>query len=87
MNEWTPVGATTLLLVLRLSHPDSRSDPIGESEPVSGCETIYLGYFIFFHSLTYTCGYTNNFCNNQKSFTYTKELPPEWYPLKSLHIC
>ena len=24
-----------------LSCPDSRSDPIGESEPVSGCETIY----------------------------------------------
>ena len=41
----------------------------------------------FFQSLTYTCGYVNNFCNNQKSFTYTKELPPEWYPLKSIHIC
>ena len=24
-----------------LSHPDSRFDPIGGSEPVSGCETIY----------------------------------------------
>ena len=44
-------------------------------------------FFFFFQSLTYACGYTNNFCNNQKSFTYTKELPPEWYPLKSLHIC
>ena len=44
-------------------------------------------FFFFFQSLTYTRGYTNNFCNNQKSFTYTKELPPEWYPLKSLHIC
>ena len=75
---------------LLLSHPDSRSDSIGGSEPVSGCETIYLGlftFFFFFFSLTYTCGYTNNFCNNQKSFTYTKELPLEWYPLKSIHIC
>ena len=27
--------------VLLLSHPDSRSDPIGGSEPSSGCETIY----------------------------------------------
>ena len=24
-----------------MSHPDSRSDPIGGSEPISGCETIY----------------------------------------------
>ena len=24
-----------------LSHPDSRSDPIGGSEPSLGCETIY----------------------------------------------
>ena len=72
-----------------LSRLDSLSDPIGGSEPVSGSETIYLGLFtcFFFQSLTYTCGYTNNFCNNQKSFTYTKELPPEWYPLKSIQIC
>ena len=51
---------------LHLSRPDSRSNPIGESEPISGCETIYwysLPNF-FFQSLTYTCGYTNNFCNN-----------------------
>ena len=33
----TPAGATALLL----SHPDSRSDPIGGSELSSGCETIY----------------------------------------------
>ena len=26
---------------MRVSHPDSRSDPIGGSEPSSGCETIY----------------------------------------------
>ena len=31
-----------------LSRPASRSDPIGGSEPVSGCETICLGLFTFF---------------------------------------
>ena len=36
-----------------LSHPDSRSDPIGGSEPSSGCENIYWDslpdfYFILF---------------------------------------
>ena len=36
----------------RMSHPRSRSDPIGESEPVSGCETIcwdslFIYLFIF----------------------------------------
>ena len=31
-----------------LSLPRSRSDPIGESEPVSGCETIYWESFFFF---------------------------------------
>ena len=30
-----------------LSHPDSRSDPIGRSEPSSGCETIYWDFFFF----------------------------------------
>ena len=54
------------------------------AKPYTG--TLYF-FFFFSLSLTYTCGYTNNFCNNQKSFTYTKELPPEWYPLKFLHIC
>ena len=55
-----------------------------------GVRNHLLGLFIiiiFFQSLTYTCGYTNNFCNNQKSFTYTKELPQEWYPLEiSTHM-
>ena len=50
-------------------------------------ETPYFFFFFFFQSLTYTCGYTNNFCNNQKSFTYTRGLPLEWYPLQTLHIC
>ena len=30
-----------------MSRPDYRPDPIGESEPFSGCETIYLGLFTF----------------------------------------
>ena len=31
-----------------MSRPDSRSDSIGESEPVSGCETIYWDSLLFF---------------------------------------
>ena len=71
-----------------LSLPRSRSDPIGESEPVSGCETIcWDSYFILFYfKLNLYMWYTNNFCNNQQSFTFTNELPPEWDPLKFLHI-
>ena len=41
-----------------VSHPDSRSDPIGGSEPVSEARdrtgTLYL--IFFFQSRTYTCG-------------------------------
>ena len=76
-----------------LSRPRSRFDPIGESEPFSGCETIYwdsLFFFIFlffyFFKLNLYLWYTNNFCSNQQSFTFTKILPPEWYPLKFIHI-
>ena len=39
---------STRSTALRLSRPRSRSDPIGESEPVSGCETIYWDSLIFF---------------------------------------
>ena len=39
----------SLIPGLVLSRPRSRSDPIGESEPVSGCETIYWdSLFLFF---------------------------------------
>ena len=31
-----------------VSHPDSQSDPIGGSEPVSGRETIYWDSLLFF---------------------------------------
>ena len=40
----------------------------------------------FFFLLTLYLWYTNNFCNNQQSFTFKNELPPEWYPLKFIHI-
>ena len=41
-----------------------------------------LGLLIFFFSkLNLYLWYTNNFCNNQQSFTFTNELPPEWDPL------
>ena len=43
-------------------------------------------YFFFFLELTLYLWYANNFCNNQKSFIFTNELPPKWYPLKFIHI-
>ena len=36
----------------QVSRPRSRSDPIGESEPFSGCETIYWDSFFFFFFLS-----------------------------------
>ena len=45
-----PGSAIDLLQLPALSSPDSRSDLIGESESVSGCETIYWdSLFIFFY--------------------------------------
>ena len=42
----------------KMLHPDSRSDPIGGSEPSSGCETIYWDSLPdFFLSQTSTYGY------------------------------
>ena len=47
----------------------------------------YVGTpYFFFSKLNLYLWYTNNFCNNQQSFTFTNELPPEWDPLKFLHI-
>ena len=52
--------------IVRLSRPRSWSDPIGESEPVSGCETIYWDsslyiyfffFFFFFSELTLSVVY------------------------------
>ena len=63
-------------LRVRMSHPDSRSDSIGRSEPSSGRETIYwdsLPVFFFFESKYHI----------QK---YRIKLPLEWCPSKSIHI-
>ena len=54
------------------------------AKPYAG--TPYFLFFIFFSKLNLYLWYTNNFCNNQQSFTFTNELPPEWDPLKFLHI-
>ena len=45
--------------IVRVSHPDSRSDPIGGSEHSSGCKTIYWDSLpdFFFKIRTGTCGY------------------------------
>ena len=42
--------------------------------------------FFFFSELDLYLWYTNNFCNDQQSFIFTNELPPEWYLLKFIHI-
>ena len=55
-----------------------------------GVRNHILGLLIFirffFSELNLYLWYTNNFCNNQQSFTFTNELPPEWYILKFTHI-
>ena len=54
-------------------------------KPYTG--TPYFYFFIFsFSKLNLYMLYTNNFCNNQQSFTFTNVLPPEWYALKFIHI-
>ena len=51
-----------LQVVPWVSRPRSRFDPIGESEPFSGCETIYWdSLFFFFFKLNLYLWYTNNF--------------------------
>ena len=46
--HWDCHGVVRLVLSNGLSHPNSRSDPIGKSEPVSGCETLYWDSLLFF---------------------------------------
>ena len=73
-----------------LSHPDSRSDPIGGSEPSSGRETIYWDslpdfFFLFFLNRTGTCGYGPHLVTVSK---YHIHLPSPIYNYKTvlLHL-
>ena len=50
------------------------------AKPYAGTPYIYIYIYIFL-KLNLYLWYTNNFCNNQQSFTFTNELPPEWDPL------
>ena len=71
---------------LLVSHPDSRFDPIGGSEPSSGCETQdwdSLLDFFFFTELVLV-GMAHILQQNQNIIS--KELPPEWCPSKSIPI-
>ena len=67
-----------------LSRPDSRSDPIGGSEPSSGCETqdwdSLPDFLFFFLNPTGTCGYGPHLVTETKYYKHIKELPPEWCP-------
>ena len=52
------------------------------AKPYTG--TSYF-FFFFFLGLNLYLWCTNDF-SNQQSFTFTNELPSEWYPLKFIHI-
>ena len=57
------------------------------AKPYTGTPYLFILYFIYiFFELNLYRWYTNNFCNNQQSCTFTNELPLEWYPLKFIHI-
>ena len=75
-------------LRINLSHPDSRSDPIGGSEPVSGCENIYWDSLpdFFFQNRTCTCGYGSHLITESNIIYISKVLQAEWCPSKSIHI-
>ena len=61
-----------------MSRPDSRSDPIGGSEPSSGCETIYwdsLPFFFFITESKYHIQIQKNYHRSgvhQYLYTYTE---------------
>ena len=59
---------------VKMSHPDSRSDPIGGSDPSLGCETIYWDTLpdFFFKSRTCTCGYDPYFITESKYHIHSK---------------
>ena len=56
------------------------------AKPYTGTPYFILYFFSFLSELNLYLWYTNNFCNNQQSFRFTNELPPEWDPLKFIHI-
>ena len=57
-----------------LSHPDSRFDPIGGSEPSSGCETIYWDSLpdFFFKPNWYLWVWLTSYNRIKLSYTYQK---------------
>ena len=55
------------------------------AKPYTGTPYYYFFYLFFFRAELISVVY-NNFCNNQQSFIFTNVLPPEWDPLKFIHI-
>ena len=76
-----PIPVCESCLEGKMSRPRFPVRPDWRIRTGFGCETMYWDFFFFSLKLNLYLWYTNNFCNNQLSFTYTKELPPEWYPL------
>ena len=63
-----------------MSRPDSQSDPIGESEPVSRCETIYwdtlpVFFFFFFRAELIPVGIQTNFVITKNHLHTQKNYP------------
>ena len=57
-----------------VSRPESRFEPIDESEPSSGCKTIYWDSLpdFFFQSRTCTCGYDPHLITESKYHIHIK---------------
>ena len=65
-KAWQGGLALPRALPRRLSRPDSLSDPIGGSEPSSGCETIYWDSLLTFSDIGGPKSY------NKIKISYTK---------------
>ena len=77
-----------LFAVGLLSHPVPGPTRMADPNRVR-CETVLLGLSLtcsFSELNLYRWLYKHNFYNKKKSFLFTKELPPEWCPSKSMHI-
>ena len=90
------IGYTNPIFIIhKLSHPESRSDPIGGSEPVSETRDSGLGlFFFFFLNRTDTCGYGPHLITGSKYhihlqspiYIYKTELLQIQIRARSLHV-
>ena len=93
----THTSISELILIRKLSRP---SDPgptrLVDPNRSPGRDAIYTIYILyctgtlidlfFLRAVLCTCSIQTISVITKKSFIYTKELPPEWCPSKSIHI-